>query len=97
MQAIEFSLGLFGLLLGFIMVEVLSGLMRTLRARSPNGPGSHEQIRIGWMTPMLGAFTMLNVLWCGPTLSASRMSYPSATIRGPSACFFAASITSPHP
>lgn len=62
MQAIEFSLGLFGLLLGFILVEVLSGLMRTLRARSPNGPGSHEPIRIGWLTPMLGAFTMLNVL-----------------------------------
>ena len=62
MQAIEFSLGLFGLLLGFIMVEVLSGLMRTLRARSPKGPGRHEQIHIGWLTQLLGAFTMLNVL-----------------------------------
>ena len=62
MQAIEFSLGLFGLLLGFIMVEVLSGLMRTLRARLPNGPSSRAQIHIGWLTPMLGAFTMLNVL-----------------------------------
>ena len=62
MQAIEFSLGLFGLLLGFILVEVLSGLMRTLRARLPNGPGTQEQIHIGWLTPMLGAFTMLNVL-----------------------------------
>ena len=29
MSATEFSLGLFGLLLGFILVEVLSGLMRT--------------------------------------------------------------------
>lgn len=62
MQAIEFSLGLFGLLLGFILVEVLSGLMRTLRARLPHGPGSQEQIHIGWLTPLLGAFTMLNVL-----------------------------------
>lgn len=62
MQAIEFSLGLFGLLLGFILVEVLSGLMRTLRARLPHGPGSREHIRIGWLTPLLGAFTMLNVL-----------------------------------
>lgn len=62
MSAIEFSLGLFGLLLGFILVEVLSGLMRTLRARLPNGPHSYEEIHIGWLTPMLGVFTMLNVL-----------------------------------
>lgn len=62
MGGIEFSLGLFGLLLGFILVEVLSGLMRTLRARLPNGPDSYEEIRIGWLTPMLGIFTMLNVL-----------------------------------
>ena len=62
MSAIEFSLGLFGLLLGFILVEVLSGLMRTLRARLPNGPGSYEETHIGWLTPMLGVFTMLNVL-----------------------------------
>lgn len=62
MSAIEFSLGLFGLLLGFILVEVLSGLMRTLRARLPNGPNSYEEIHIGWLTPMLGVFTMLNVL-----------------------------------
>jgi hypothetical protein len=62
MSATEFSLGLFGLLLGFILVEVLSGLMRTLRARLPNGPDSYVETHIGWLTPMLGIFTMLNVL-----------------------------------
>ena len=62
MNAIEFSLGLFGLLLGFIRVEVLGGLTRTLGARLPSGPGALQEIRVGWLTPMLGAFTMLNVL-----------------------------------
>lgn len=62
MSAIEFSLGLFGLLLGFILIEVLSGLIRTLRARLPSGPGIKADIRVGYLTPMLGAYTMLNVL-----------------------------------
>ena len=62
MSAVELLLNLFTLLLGFILVEVLSGLMRTLRARLPSGPGIKTDIRIGWLTPMLGAYTMLNVL-----------------------------------
>ena len=64
MSGIEFMLGLFGLLIGFILVEVMSGLMRTLRARLPSGPGVKAEIHIGWLTPLLGAFTMLNVLLC---------------------------------
>jgi len=64
MSGIEFMLGLFGLLIGFILLEVLSGLMRTLRARLPSGPGVKIDTHIGWLTPMLGAFTMLNVLTC---------------------------------
>lgn len=36
--------------------------MRTLRARLPDGPDSYERNRIGWLTPMLGIFTLLNVL-----------------------------------
>jgi hypothetical protein len=34
----EYLFSLFSLLLGFILIEVLSGLMRTLRARLPSGP-----------------------------------------------------------
>jgi hypothetical protein len=66
MSAFEFQLSLFTLLLGFILVEVLSGLMRTLRARLPSGPGVKAEVHIGWLTPMLGAYTLLNVLlWWG--------------------------------
>jgi hypothetical protein len=57
----EYFFSLFGLLLGFILVEVMSGLVRTLRARHPTGPGMAADIRIGWLTPMLGAFVLLDV------------------------------------
>jgi hypothetical protein len=61
-SATELLLNLFTLLLGFILIEVLSGLIRTLHARSPTGPGIRADVRIGWLTPMLGAYTMLSVL-----------------------------------
>jgi hypothetical protein len=70
MRAIELLLNLFTLLLGFILIEVLSGLMRTLRARLPSGPGVRAEIHVGWLTPMLGAYTMLNVLLMWGTLWA---------------------------
>ena len=38
MSAFEFVFSLFGLLLGFSLVEVLSGLVRTLKLRRPLGP-----------------------------------------------------------
>lgn len=72
----ELLLSLFTLLLGFILVEVLSGLMRTLRARLPTGPGVKTDIRVGWLTPMLGAYTMLNVLLWWMTLWGFRNIIP---------------------
>jgi hypothetical protein len=62
----EFLFSLFGLLLGFILIEVLSGLVRTIRARYPTGPGQVVDIRIGWLTPVLGAFVLLDITgWWG--------------------------------
>ena len=66
MTRFEYFFTLFGLLLGFILVEVMSGLVRTLRARYPTGPGVASNIRIGWLTPLLGAFVLLDVTsWWG--------------------------------
>lgn len=64
MSARELLLNLFTLLLGFILVEALSGLMRTLRARLPAKSSATAEIHIGWLTPMLGIYTMLNVVMC---------------------------------
>jgi hypothetical protein len=62
----EYLFTLLSLLLGFILVEVLSGLARTLRARLPSAPGVRAHVHIGWLTPMLGAYVMLDIAqWWG--------------------------------
>ncbi|NIJ64353.1 putative Abi (CAAX) family protease [Sphingomonas leidyi] len=58
MSDFEFIFALFGLLLGLSLAEVLGGLARAIEAGLR--PGS--AIRIGWLTPLLGAFVMLDLL-----------------------------------
>jgi hypothetical protein len=53
MSQFEFTFSLFGLLLGFSLVEVLSGLVRTMKLRG--------KVRIGWFTPLLGLFVMVDL------------------------------------
>lgn len=58
MSEFEFLFALFGLLLGLSLTEVLGGLGRAIEARLRLG----AQIRIGWLTPLLGAFVILDLL-----------------------------------
>jgi len=58
MSDFEFIFALFGLLLGLSLAEVLGGLAKAIEARLR--PGS--TIRIGWLTPLLGAFVILDLL-----------------------------------
>lgn len=58
MSEFEFIFALFGLLLGLSIVEVLGGLARAIEARLR--PGS--SLRIGWLTPLLGIFVLLDLL-----------------------------------
>jgi len=53
MSAFEFVFSLFGLLLGFSLVEVLQGLVRTLKLRGT--------VRVGWLTPLLGLFVLVDL------------------------------------
>jgi len=53
MSSFEFVFSLFGLLLGFSLVEVLSGLVRTLKLRG--------KVRVGWLTPLLGLFVLVDL------------------------------------
>ena len=61
MSAFEFVFSLFGLLLGFSLVEVLSGFVRTLKARNPLDRNKSPDVKIGLLTPMLGIFVMLHL------------------------------------
>ena len=53
MTGFEFVFSLFGLLLGLCIAEVLGGLGRAIEHR--------EEVSIGWLTPMLGAFVLLDL------------------------------------
>ncbi len=53
MTIFEMVFNLVGLVLGLSLVSVLSGLARTVDARATR--------RIGWLTPLLGAWVILDV------------------------------------
>lgn len=58
-SSFEFIFTLFGLLLGLSIAEVLGGLVRIAKLR--------QNLRIGTLTPLLGAFVLLDLLsfWMG--------------------------------
>jgi hypothetical protein len=59
MSAFEFVFALFGLLLGLCIAEVFGGLGRAFEARG--------NCSVGWLTPMLGIFVLIDLLgvWGG--------------------------------
>jgi hypothetical protein len=61
MSGFEFAFSLFGLLLGFSMVEVLGGFARAVEARVRPAADRRAPLRLGWLTPMLGIFVMLDL------------------------------------
>jgi hypothetical protein len=58
----EFIFTLYSLLLGLSLVELLSGLGRTVKARLHVDEAAKAGYRIGWLTPLLGLFVMLDLL-----------------------------------
>ena len=58
MSHFEFVFALFGLLLGLSIVEVLGGFARAIEARLRPG----ATVRMGWLTPLLGGFVLLDLL-----------------------------------
>ena len=61
MSDFEFVFALYSLLLGLSMVEVLGGLGRALEARFA-AEAERERFTIGWLTPLLAVFVMLDLL-----------------------------------
>ena len=61
MSEFDFLFSLFGLLLGFMLVEVLGGFVRAVKAARPR-PGSDDvPVRLGWLSPLLGLFVLLDI------------------------------------
>jgi hypothetical protein len=53
-SSFEFAFSLFGLILGLSVAEVMGGFARVLRAR--------HKMRLGWLTPALGLFLMVDLV-----------------------------------
>lgn len=53
MSAFEFYFSFYGLILGLSVVEIITGLLRVLKHR--------QRARIGWLTPMLALFVLLDI------------------------------------
>ena len=64
MTQFEFIFALYALLLGLSLVEVLSGLGRTLELRFAKdaSDAGGESFSIGWLTPLLAIFVILDLL-----------------------------------
>jgi hypothetical protein len=58
MSDFEFMFALYGLMLGLSLAELLSGLARSLEERLQARPA----LRIGWLSPLLAAFVLLDLL-----------------------------------
>ena len=97
MSDFEFIFALFGLLLGLSLIEVIGGFARTIEARLR--PGS--VIRIGWLTPLLGAFVVLDLLsfwqaaWVVRDLVAVSLKSLTAITAFASAYYLAANLVFP--
>lgn len=63
MDGFEFSFTLFGLLLGFSLVEVIAGFGRAIEAAvHPALARKAPPTRIGWLSPLLGLFVVFNLV-----------------------------------
>ncbi|GAA4000818.1 hypothetical protein [Sphingomonas humi] len=58
MSDFEFLFALYGLMLGLSVAEVLSGLARSIEDRLHGRP----ELRLGWLTPLLAVFVLLDLL-----------------------------------
>ena len=103
MSPFDFVFTLFGLLLGFTLVQVLSGFARTLKAAGigPHGEAT-EPIRLGWLTPLLGLFVLLDItsywsnIWNVRTLIPMGLDVLFGVLILTSIYYFAASLVFPE-
>ena len=63
MTEFEFIFVLYAFILGLSLVELLSGLGRTLELEfARDAEGKDDSFQIGWLTPLLAIFVMLDLM-----------------------------------
>jgi hypothetical protein len=85
----DFVFSLFGLLLGFCLIEVLGGLAKVIEAQlraikvGADAPGE-TPFRAGWLTPLLGLYIMLDVIsfWGSTWVARDAIRFGGAAMLG---------------
>lgn len=77
MSPFELVFALFGLLLGLAMAEVLGGFSHALKLKRGVKP-----VRIGWLTPLLGLFVILDLItfWLSAYNSRDQLTADNLTL-----------------
>lgn len=102
MSQFEFLFSLYSLLLGLSMVELLSGLGKTVKARLHVDEEAKAGYRVGWLTPLLGLFVMLDLLsfwgaaWAVRDIIAVSGGWMMGTMLFASAYYLAAHLVFPE-
>ena len=103
MSDFEFVFVLYSLLLGLSMVELLGGLGRALEVRFA-AQAERETFSIGWLTPLLAIFVMLDLLsfWSAAWVARTSIAVSTTTLMAVAAFasvyFLAARLVFPsHP
>jgi hypothetical protein len=80
----EFIFSLFGLLLGFSLVEVLGGLARSFGLMLMPADRRPAGFRLGWLTPLLAVFVLLDLVsfWSAAWFARDALSVTGATLIG---------------
>ena len=100
MTEFEFIFALYALVLGLSLVEILAGLGRTLEMRFAS-EASGESFSIGWLTPLLAVFVILDLLsfwmfsWSVRTVVAVSPATLLAVVAFASAYYLAARLVFP--
>ena len=89
MTDFDFVFSLFGLLLGFSLIEVLGGLAKVIEAQlravkvGVETPGA-TPFRAGWLTPLLGLYVMLDVVsfWGSAWVARGQIAYEGPVVLG---------------
>ena len=101
MGPFDFVFTLFGLLLGFTLVQLLGGFVRTVKLASSGPPDGQPRVALGLLTPLLGLFILLDVtsywsnIWNVRALIPMGLDVLFAVLLLTSIYYFAASLVFP--
>lgn len=81
MTEFEFIFALYSLLLGLALAEILSGLGRAIEHRFASD-AADRQFEMGWLTPLLAAFVILDLLsfWAFAWVSREHLAVGTGTL-----------------